>query len=193
MTFLLIDSFDSFTHMLADYVRQCGVACEVIRNNEAILLDVDCINAYDALVLSPGPQTPNHAGHLMEVINRYHQTKPMLGICLGHQAIGVYFGANLHQAIVPMHGKVTAIAHNSSSLFHGIPTQLHVTRYHSLTLSAINAPLQVLAQTAKNECMALSHTHLPIYGVQFHPESCLTEHGLTLIKNFVQIVKQHSY
>lgn len=193
MTFLLIDSFDSFTHMLADYIRQCGVACDVIRNNEAILLDTNYINTYDALVLSPGPQTPHHAGHLMEVINRYHQTKPILGICLGHQAIGTYFGANLHQAIVPMHGKVTTITHNSNLMFCGIPTQFNVTRYHSLILSDIGEPLQVIAQTAQNDCMALSHKYLPIYGVQFHPESCLTEHGLTLIKNFVQIVKQHSY
>ena len=192
MKFLLIDNYDSFTHMLADYIKQCGVICDVMRNDEPQLLQPNFINNYHALVLSPGPQTPAHAGYLMQVIHQYHQTKPMLGVCLGHQAIGEYFGATLQKATMPKHGKFDWVTQTdiNSPILKNIPTTFGVTRYHSLILTQVKAPLNVLATTANNEVMALNHSYLPIYGIQFHPESCLTENGLTLIKNFTDIIQQ---
>lgn len=190
MKFLLIDNYDSFTHMLADYVRQCNVLCDVVRNDDSKLKDKNFINNYHALILSPGPQTPLHAGYLMYVIDQYHQTKPILGVCLGHQAIGQYFGATLQKAILPKHGKVDLAQHKNHNLFVGISQYFEITRYHSLILNNIKPPLQIIAHTANDEVMALNHNTLPIVGIQFHPESCLTKQGLILIKNFVVIVEQ---
>ena len=138
--------------------------CGVVRNDDDRLKDENFVNNYQALVLSPGPQTPSHAGYLMEVISQYHQTKPMLGVCLGHQAIGEYFGATLEKSIIPKHGKVDVAQHKKHSLFVNIPERFEITRYHSLILNNIKP--------------------------QFHPESCLTKQGLTLIKNFVLMVQQ---
>ncbi|MFN3444218.1 MAG: anthranilate synthase component II [Bacteroidia bacterium] len=190
MKFLLIDNYDSFTHMLADYIRQCDVLCDVVRNDDDRLTNACFINNYNALVISPGPQTPTHAGYVMDVIHQYHQTKPMLGVCLGHQAIGKYFGALLQKAILPRHGKVDLAQHQNHPLFNDISQSFEVTRYHSLILNNIKPPLQIIAHTQNSEVMALTHNALPILGIQFHPESCLTKHGLTLIKNFVVIVQQ---
>jgi anthranilate synthase component 2 len=190
MKFLLIDNYDSFTHMLADYIRQCDVLCDVVRNDDDRLTNAYFINNYNALVLSPGPQTPKHAGYMMDLIHQYHQTKPMLGVCLGHQAIGEYFGALLQKAILPRHGKVDLAQHQNHPLFNDISQSFEVTRYHSLILNNIKPPLQIIAHTQNSEVMALTHNTLPIIGIQFHPESCLTKHGLTLIKNFVVIVQQ---
>ena len=191
MKFLLIDNYDSFTYMLADYVRQCGVLCDVIRNDDVKLNNKDFINNYDALILSPGPQTPKKAGHMMEIIHKHHKTKPILGVCLGHQAIGQYFGAELGKATTPKHGKVDMAIHKGHSLFNNISQIFEVTRYHSLILYNIMHPLQIIAHTQNNEPMALSHRTLPIIGIQFHPESCLTTSGLTIIKNFVLITQLH--
>ncbi len=194
MTFLLIDNFDSFTHILADYIRQCGVNCDVVRNNDKRLTSAEFINSYEAIVLSPGPQTPHEGGLMMDIICQYHSQKPMLGICLGHQALGVFFGAKLHKAIQPKHGKVDLISViNTHNLFNHIPNQFHVTRYHSLVLSDLPEELTALAVTEEEEIMALAHKPLPLCGIQFHPESCLTEHGLQMLQNFVQIVKQLGY
>lgn len=192
MKFLLVDNYDSFTYMLADYIRQCNVQCDVVRNDNEQLLQPNFVNNYDALVLSPGPQTPNDAGYLMQIIKLYYLHKPILGVCLGHQAIGQFFGATLQKAIIPKHGKVDTVTHNNNKLFNDISQNFEVTRYHSLILINLNLPLQISAQTAKNEIMALYHSTLPIYGVQFHPESCLTQSGLTIIKNFTILVQQIS-
>jgi anthranilate synthase component 2 len=178
--------------MLADYIRQCNVQCDVLRNDNEQLLNPTFINNYNALILSPGPQTPNDAGYLMQLIKLYYLHKPILGVCLGHQAIGQFFGATLQKAITPKHGKVDTVTHNNNKLFNDISQNFNVTRYHSLILVNINQPLQIGAQTAKNEIMALYHSTLPIYGVQFHPESCLTQSGLTIIKNFTILVQQIS-
>lgn len=188
MKTLLIDNYDSFTYMLKDYVEQCGVTCEVIRNDVPDL--VEKVSQYDALVLSPGPKTPNDAGLMNEVIANWHLHKPMLGICLGHQAIGQYFGADLQHAIEPKHGKMDKIKHIQHPLFKGIPVQFNVTRYHSLILTKVESPLQQIAKSSQGECMALAHNTLPLFGVQFHPESCLTDFGLTIIKNYIELVKQ---
>ncbi len=192
MKFLLIDNYDSFTHMLADYIRQCDVLCDVVRNDDDRLTNAYFINSYNALVLSPGPQTPKHAGYMMDLIHQYHQTKPMLGVCLGHQAIGEYFGALLQKAILPRHGKVDLAQHQNHPLFNDISQSFEVTRYHSLILNNIQPPLQIIAHSLNKEPMALTHNTLPVFGIQFHPESCLTQYGLTIIKNFALIVQQHS-
>lgn len=188
MKTLLIDNYDSFTYMLKDYVEQCGVTCEVIRNDVPDLLET--AGQFDALVLSPGPKTPLEAGLMNEVIARWHQHKPMLGICLGHQAIGQFFGANLEQATAPKHGKIDLVKHEHHPLFKGIPEHFKVTRYHSLILNGIKNPMKQIALGSQEECMALAHSQLPLFGVQFHPESCLTEYGLNIIKNYIDLVKQ---
>ena len=190
MKFLLVDNYDSFTYMLADYIRQCDVECDVMRNDNELLLQPNFINNYEALILSPGPQTPTDAGYLMQIIKLYHLHKPILGVCLGHQAIGQFFGATLQKAILPKHGKVDTVTHNKHKLFNDISQKFEVTRYHSLIINDLKLPLQVSALTSKNEIMALYHSALPIYGVQFHPESCLTTGGLMVIKNFTELVQQ---
>lgn len=177
--------------MLADYVKQCHVMCEVIRNDSPKLHEHGFVNTFDAIVFSPGPGNPQQAGLMISVIARYYTTKPMLGICLGHQGIGEFFGAKLVKAILPRHGKVDEVMHTGHDLFHNVPEKLLVTRYHSLILTDIKQPLRIIASTQSGEVMALAHNHLPVFGVQFHPESCLTEHGLTLIKNYTEIVKQN--
>lgn len=174
--------------MLKDYIGQCGVMCNVVRNDEIDFDEVDRAK-YDAFVLSPGPGTPDGSGMLMQTIARYHKQIPMLGVCLGHQALGLYFGATLNKAAVPMHGKTSMIKHNGHALFKHIPEQFVVTRYHSLLLYDMQKQTEVIATSASGEVMALAHSTLPLYGIQFHPESCQTEHGLTLIKNFLELVK----
>lgn len=191
MRALLVDNYDSFTHMLADYVKQCGVSCTVVRNHEECLIQDPFIQTFDCVILSPGPETPAKAGYLMQLIHRYHQTKPMLGICLGHQALGEYFGATLGKAIKPMHGKVDRInVLQTHPILNGIPNQFNVTRYHSLVLTNINSPLKLLAESGQKEAMMLAHEHLPLVGIQFHPESCVTENGLLLVKNFMTFIQQ---
>lgn len=191
MKILLIDNYDSFTHMLADYVRQCGVECLVIRNDHVDLKRDEFINKFDAFILSPGPETPAKAGWMMNVIRQYYLSKPMLGVCLGHQALGEFFGAGLVKASLPRHGKVDEVRHNNHELFNRIPRNLKVTRYHSLILTGIKQPITTIASGLNEEVMALAHSGLPLFGIQFHPESCLTEHGLTIIKNYTEIVKQY--
>lgn len=184
-TILLIDNYDSFTYNLYDYFLQLGVSCLVLRNDESTLADIRNLN-FDALVFSPGPQKPKDAGLLMDVLNEYHDRLPILGICLGHQAIGEYFGATLTKAALPVHGKANTITHQNHPLFHDLPSQFKVMRYHSLILEHIAAsPLQEIAQTEAGEIMAIAHPLLPICGVQFHPESILTEHGLAMLENWL--------
>ncbi|MES2690797.1 MAG: aminodeoxychorismate/anthranilate synthase component II [Bacteroidota bacterium] len=191
MKILLIDNYDSFTHMLADYVRQCGVECFVIRNDHIDLKSDEFIKTFDAFILSPGPETPAKAGLMMDFITRHHQRKPMLGVCLGHQALGEFFGAELVKASLPRHGKVDEVRHHDHELFNHIPCNFRVTRYHSLILTGVKQPITTIASGLNEEVMALAHSGLPLFGIQFHPESCLTEHGLTIIKNYTEIVKQH--
>lgn len=180
---LVVDNYDSFTYMLNDYIEQQGAFCTVIRNDEPSVLD-EWKNV-DAIVLSPGPQAPQDAGLLMQVIRQSYLHKPILGVCLGHQAIGEFFGARLQKAGVPMHGKVDLMTHTNDVLFTDIPPTFNATRYHSLLLTHVSDPLTVIAQSSKKEVMALRHKQLPIWGIQFHPESCLTEYGSVMIKNFL--------
>ncbi len=187
MRLLLLDNFDSFTYNLLDYFRQLGCQVEVVRNDVPPEQLEAC--EFDALVLSPGPGTPRTAGNLMDVLAAWHRRVPILGVCLGHQALGELFGATLTRAIRPMHGKVSEIEVNSADpLFHGLPAQLPVTRYHSLVVNNLPPTLRPLAHTAddNHEIMALRHIVWPLYGVQFHPEALLTPHGLAILRNWVR-------
>jgi anthranilate synthase/aminodeoxychorismate synthase-like glutamine amidotransferase len=184
---LLIDNFDSFTYMLKDYLEQCGAACDVIRNNEALPQNMAI---YQGIVISPGPSTPTEAGCTMQAIHLFHSSHPILGVCLGHQAIGQYFGATLTHASAPMHGKVYDIYHQNDPMFNGIEVPFKATRYHSLVLKNLPSCLIETASTKQGEIMAIRHKELPIWGVQYHPESCLTEKGLVFIKNFLTLLSQ---
>jgi len=187
MNVLVVDNFDSFTYMLVDYLQQAGARCRVVRNNESwISLTGESV---DAVVLSPGPGIPQQAGHLLDVIEHYYKRVPMLGVCLGHQALGEFFGATLVQASRPMHGKVSVIRTQTDDvLWRGLPTEFAVTRYHSLVLTDLPPQLVSTAITEQNEVMALRHRTLPLWGVQFHPEAALTEHGLALIENWIDFI-----
>ena len=189
MKVFLLDNYDSFTFMLKDYIEQCGAECVVKRNDDESINRQNELDEYDAIIISPGPKTPNESGCLLKIISTYHQKKPLLGVCLGHQGIGEFFGAKLVKSKLPRHGKVDEIHHNNHKLFQGIENEIAVTRYHSLLLEDVKSPLEIIAWSKTNEIMAIAHQHLPIFGIQFHPESCLTKNGIVLIKNFLKISK----
>ena len=189
MKLLVVDNFDSFTYMLVDYLRQAGGHCRVVRNDEPISRLIR--QPVDGVVLSPGPGTPQRAGRLMDVIDYYHRRVPMLGVCLGHQALGEFFGASLTAADRPMHGKLSTVrVRTDDVLFQNVPERFSVTRYHSLVLRDLPPELIPLATTepdasTPDELMALRHRTLPLWGVQFHPEAALTEHGLSILQNWM--------
>lgn len=192
MHVFLLDNYDSFTFNLYDYLLQTGVKCTVMRN-DAFHPDELAALGIHGIVLSPGPKRPADAGCMMDIIDRYHQSLPVLGICLGHQAIGEYFGAPLVRASVPMHGKTSPVSHNQHWLFDGIPSPFQAMRYHSLLLQSLDdTPLRCIARTNTGEIMALEHASLPLLGIQYHPESILTEHGFSMIRNWVQYVSRNS-
>ncbi len=188
---LLIDNYDSFTYNLYDYFLQLDCDCSVIRNDEIPFHQIHELS-FDALALSPGPKKPKDAGFLMKLIDYYHDKVPILGICLGHQGLGEYFDASLQKAIQPMHGKTSTIKQEGHPLFKNLPEEYKVMRYHSLLLKELDqTPLVSIAHTDENENMAIAHPELPLYGVQFHPESILTEHGLQLLDNWLRLVRKH--
>ncbi|MFD2512759.1 anthranilate synthase component II [Pontibacter locisalis] len=182
---LLLDNFDSFTYNLVDYFGQAGVKAEVVRND--VPLEEIKQLPVKAVVLSPGPGVPQKAGSLMDVIHYFHERVPMLGICLGHQALGEFFGAKLEKGIKPMHGKVSQIICEPDPLFNGLPLQMPVVRYHSLVLRQTPQDIVPLAHTAEGELMAFRHKTLPLYALQFHPEAALTTYGLQMLQNWVSI------
>lgn len=183
---LVIDNYDSFTYNLVQYLGEIGEQVTVRRNDE---IDLDSIAAMkpDHILISPGPCTPNEAGVSLAVIERFKGEIPILGVCLGHQAIGQAFGGDVIRAERLMHGKTSPIEHDGKTLFEGIPNPFIATRYHSLIVKRETLPddLEISAQTAEGEIMALRHKKYAIEGVQFHPESIITEHGLTLLRNFI--------
>jgi anthranilate synthase/aminodeoxychorismate synthase-like glutamine amidotransferase len=185
---LLIDNYDSFTWNLYDYLSQLGKEVQVYRNDAISISDMATMPV-ESIVLSPGPETPNEAGITLSVINHFHQHVPMLGVCLGYQAIGMFFGAELVRSITPMHGKTSFINHHAEGLFEGLPNPLEVMRYHSLNISRIPEELDIIATTSQHEPMALKHRFWPLYGVQFHPESIGTPQGLPLLKNWLQLTQ----
>lgn len=182
---LLLDNYDSFTWNLYDYLKQHHREVEVIRN-DAISIEGICTLQPKGIVLSPGPGIPTDAGITMEVIDTFHSHMPILGICLGYQAIGCYFGAELVKSPVPVHGKTSTISHNGLGLFKGLPSPLKVMRYHSLNITRWPDVIQCTASTTDGQPMALVHKDLALCGVQFHPESVLTEHGLQIIGNWLK-------
>jgi anthranilate synthase component 2 len=184
--FLLIDNFDSFTYNLWHYLGELGVTVEVRRNN-ALTPDEALAMAPEGIVISPGPCDPDRAGICLDLIRRAAGHVPVLGVCLGHQAIGQVFGGTVVRAPLPMHGKVCDIHHDGSGVFSGIPSPFRATRYHSLVVDRASLPdvLRVTAWSADGLIMGLAHRDLPVWGVQFHPESIETQHGHRLLGNFV--------
>lgn len=176
--------------MLQDYFLQEETICHLVKNDDEQLL-LKNPDEYDALVVSPGPATPQQSGYLMQVLQIWANIKPILGVCLGHQAIGIHFGAELVRAKLPRHGKVDEVRHLGSDLFKNVPERFLATRYHSLVLQDLPPNLEPLAW-CDNELMALRHRDLPLYGLQFHPESCQTAFGKQMIKNFLEIVKNYT-
>ncbi|ALK09382.1 anthranilate synthase component II [Blastochloris viridis] len=185
---LLIDNYDSFTWNLVQYLGDLGADLDVRRNDEITVAEALDANP-DAIVLSPGPCTPNEAGICCDLIARAGGTVPMLGVCLGHQAMGQVYGGNVIRAPAPMHGKICEIRHGGAGVFRGINGPFQATRYHSLVVERGSLPeaLQVTAETADGLIMGLAHRELPVHGVQFHPESIASEHGHLLLKNFLDL------
>jgi para-aminobenzoate synthetase component II len=180
---LIIDNYDSFVHNIARYFRELGAHVNVVRNDEV----PERIHA-KGIVISPGPCTPNEAGASLDVIKRFSGKTPILGVCLGHQAIGQVFGGKVVRAKHPMHGDSSPITHDNSTMFKGLPQGLTVGRYHSLIVEDIVATdLRVTAHSDDGEIMGLEHTSHPTFGVQFHPESILTEHGYDMLRNFLKV------
>jgi anthranilate synthase component II len=185
---LLIDNYDSFTFNLVHYFGQLGAEVEVVRN-DALTASEAIARAAQAIVLSPGPCTPNEAGICMEVIGLAAAAHvPLFGVCLGHQSLGQVFGGKVVRADKVMHGKTSPVIHAGKGVFAGLPSPFTATRYHSLIVERASLPdcLEVTAQTADGTIMGLQHKTLPLYGVQFHPESIATEHGHALLANFMR-------
>jgi anthranilate synthase component 2 len=184
---LMIDNYDSFTFNLVQYLGELGAEVNVVRNDEIAVDDIGKMQP-EKIVFSPGPCTPNEAGIMLDAIRAYAGKMPMLGVCLGHQAIGQAFGGEVVHAGKVMHGKTSQIQHQSKGVFRGLPTPFAATRYHSLAIRRASLPdcLEVTAESEDGEIMGVRHKTLPVEGVQFHPESILTEHGHALLKNFLQ-------
>jgi anthranilate synthase component 2 len=185
---VLIDNYDSFTFNLVHYLGTLGAEAVVRRNDKISVAEVMAAEP-QAIVLSPGPCTPNEAGICLDLIAAAAPTTPILGVCLGHQAIGQAFGAKVVRAPAMMHGKLSEIRHDGTGVLRGINGPFQATRYHSLTLEPDSIPpaLAVNARTADGVVMGLAHTSLPVHGVQFHPESIASEHGHLLLKNFLEL------
>ena len=187
---LLIDNYDSFTHNIVHYLAELGATVEVALNDAVTLSDIRD-RCPQALVFSPGPRTPNDAGVTLQAAAEFAGKIPMLGVCLGHQAIGQAFGGKVVPAPTPMHGKPSRVFHSGRGVFKGLPSPLSGVRYHSLTLEPKTFPknLRVTARTEDGVIMGLEHPGLPVYGVQFHPESWLSEHGHALFRNFLKLAE----
>ncbi len=183
---LVIDNYDSFAHNLARYFALAGWRYEVVRNDEITLAEIAAM-APTAIALSPGPCTPAEAGICVEAVRRFGALTPILGVCLGHQAIAQGYGGETVRAPAPVHGKPSEISHNESLLFKDIPNPMVVGRYHSLTTTLPNESALEITARCGDEIMALQHKTHPVYGVQFHPESVLTEHGHQMIENFTAL------
>jgi anthranilate synthase component 2 len=188
---LMIDNYDSFTYNLVQYLGELGVEVTVVRNDEASVDEVERMRP-EKIVISPGPCTPNEAGISLEAIRRLGGKVPILGVCLGHQAIGQAYGGKVLHAKTLMHGKTSPIHHAGAGVFRGLPSPFTATRYHSLAVERVGLPecLEVTAWTEDGEVMGLRHRTLAVEGVQFHPESILTEHGHALLKNFLDQRRQ---
>lgn len=188
----MVDNFDSFTFNIVQYLGELGADVTVVRNDEIAVADID-VKQYDGIILSPGPCTPNEAGISMDVIKQLAGQLPILGVCLGHQSIGQVYGGDIIHAKEIMHGKVSNMHHKNEGVFKGLPSPYEATRYHSLVIDQATLPecLEVTAWTqnedgSMDEIMGVRHKELDVEGVQFHPESILTEHGHALLANFLK-------
>jgi anthranilate synthase component II len=185
---VLIDNYDSFTFNLFHYLGGLGADVVVHRNDKISAADVMVLEP-DSIVLSPGPCTPNEAGICLDLIKKAASTIPILGVCLGHQAIGQAFGGKVVRAPVPVHGKLSEVHHSNSGVFHGINGPFKATRYHSLVVDRASMPAELIAnaETDDHLVMGLMHESLPVHGLQFHPESIASEHGHLMLKNFLAL------
>ncbi|MEZ5308761.1 MAG: aminodeoxychorismate/anthranilate synthase component II [Pyrinomonadaceae bacterium] len=192
--FLVIDNYDSFTYNLVQYIGELDAGVRVIRNDEASLDEIERDFAPDRLLISPGPGTPSGAGITLAAINRFAGRIPILGVCLGHQAIGELFGGRVVMAPKPIHGKSSKIEHDGKTIFENVPARFTAGRYHSLIVERESLPecLEISASTSDGTIMGIRHKLLQIEGVQFHPESILTEFGKTIIANFLAMPQQSS-
>ena len=184
---LLIDNYDSFVYNLARYVRELGDTPLVCRNDSVAMSEIERL-APSHIIISPGPCSPNEADVSVEVVRRFGPFIPVLGVCLGHQAIGAAYGAAIVRARQPMHGKVSRVRHDGTGVFADVPSPFYATRYHSLAVSSASLPsvLRVTATAEDGEIMALEHREHPVVGVQFHPESALTEYGYRILDRFLR-------
>jgi anthranilate synthase/aminodeoxychorismate synthase-like glutamine amidotransferase len=185
---LVIDNYDSFTFNLVQYFGQLGVVQRVFRNDEITPAEAVALNP-ERVLLSPGPCSPREAGITLDIIAAFAGRKPIFGVCLGHQSIGHYFGGRVIRADRLMHGKTSPIRHHNTDVFAGMPQNFAATRYHSLLVERATFPaeLEITAETAEGEVMGLRHRTLPIWGVQFHPESIATEGGIRILENFLKL------
>lgn len=195
--YLMIDNYDSFVHNLASYFRELGQEIELVRNDKVSLsyiYDLYRSGKLEGLIISPGPKSPADCGQCMEVLLHFAGRVPILGICLGHQIIGSFWGAAVTKD-KPTHGKLSRITHNRRGLFTNLPEGYKVTRYHSLAVQKEGFPscLSIDAETSDGTIMALSHKSLPVYGIQFHPEAVLTEYGHALLSNYIRLCKEWSH
>jgi anthranilate synthase component II len=190
---LLIDNYDSFTYNLLHYLCELGAKVDVARNDKITVADI-LKKKPDGIVISPGPCNPDKAGICLELVKKAAGKIPMLGVCLGHQAMAQAFGGKVVRAAKPMHGKVSKIYHNKTGLFEGIPSPFYATRYHSLVVERASLPesFEVTAEVQDKDktIMAIAHKKFPLYGVQFHPESIASEYGHTLLGNFIKLIEK---
>lgn len=185
---LVIDNYDSFTYNLVQYFGQLGVEQQVFRNDALSVEEALALNP-ERVMISPGPCSPDEAGSSLAMIEAFAGKKPLLGVCLGHQSIGQYFGGRVVRAERLMHGKTSPVHHRDTDLFRGLPNPMEATRYHSLIVERESLPdcLEITAETEEGEIMGLAHKSLPVWGVQFHPESIATEEGMKLLENFLRL------
>ncbi len=183
---LIVDNYDSFVHNIARYFEELGETPHVVRNDEVTAADLEA----KAIVISPGPCTPHEAGQSLDIVRNFSGKIPILGICLGHQVIGEVFGGLVRRAKRPMHGDSSEINHSATGIFAGLPQRFSAGRYHSLIvdLDGRDTPLVITARSDEGEIMGLRHKSHPTFGVQFHPESILTEHGYDMLRNFLKLV-----
>jgi para-aminobenzoate synthetase component II len=184
---LVIDNYDSFTYNLVQYLGELGAEMRVVRNDEVTVDEIEADIRPDNILISPGPGRPDGAGITLEAIERFAGKIPILGVCLGHQAIGQLYGGKVVRGPEPVHGKPVAVSHDGRSIFTGIPQNFPAGRYHSLVVERESLPdvLEISAETGDGLIMGLRHREMDVEGVQFHPESILTKHGKTLLKNFL--------
>lgn len=185
---LVIDNYDSFTYNLVQYFGQLGVEQQIFRNDAITVEEALALNP-DRVMISPGPCSPNEAGVSLDMIGAFAGKKPLLGVCLGHQCIGQYYGGGVVRAERLMHGKTSPVMHRDTDIFKRLPNPMEGTRYHSLIVARESLPdcLKVTAETEAGEIMGLAHKDLPVWGVQFHPESIATEEGMKMLENFLRL------